>query len=474
VPDYLVPNDWSWAPEISPDNQTIAIAGVPKGGKAAVFISSPLGSPYRQYEPAPFAGKHFYNTTNLRFAPNGQKLLLIRTGDSGTEEAWLLPYPPGKSTPHRVLAHFPVQKSTIDFSWMPDNRHVVMALSEAYSRDVHLWIADTESEDSYQITGGIGAQTTLAISPDGRQVVYSERRHDLDITTVSLLDGKSKKLIATDVFERMAAWSAGTDGLTYVTNRNGPMEIWMRSGDGSDRPLITQKDFPGNAVPCLMNPSLSPDGKRVIFTRCSDTVRTWIMSLSGGTPERLNDWASDTEFAGTWSPDGRRFAELADTGSSTSLVLIKVGSREKPVILRDYVEGSLPDWSPTGAWLTFEDKNGWNLISPDGKTVKSLGRIATSYLAFSKDGKFLYGIREEHDKTTLFSLDIGTLKMTEIHELDKDLAPTSDAFPGIRFSLTPDGKSITYTTSVEKSNLWILEGFRQPGLLSRLGLSWSR
>jgi hypothetical protein len=64
--------------------------------------------------------------------------------------------------------------------------------------------------------------------------------------------------------------------------------------------------------------------------------------------------------------------------------------------------------------------------------------------------------------------------MTEIHELDKDLAPTSDAFPGIRFSLTPDGKSITYTTSVEKSNLWILEGFRQPGLLSRLGLSWSR
>ncbi|HUJ22972.1 MAG TPA: hypothetical protein VLX58_15685, partial [Bryobacteraceae bacterium] len=91
-----------------------------------------------------------------------------------------------------------------------------------------------------------------------------------------------------------------------------------------------------------------------------------------------------------------------------------------------------------------------------------------------KDGKLLYGIREEHDKTTLFSLDIGTLKMIDIHELGTDLAPTSDAFPGIRFSLTPDGKSITYTTSVDKSNLWILEGFRQPGLLSRLGLNWSK
>ena len=64
--------------------------------------------------------------------------------------------------------------------------------------------------------------------------------------------------------------------------------------------------------------------------------------------------------------------------------------------------------------------------------------------------------------------------MTDIHELGKDLAPASDHGPGIRFSLTPDGKGITYSTNVAKSNLWILEGFRQPGLLSGLGLNWSR
>jgi len=477
-PELLVSvPDYQERAEISPDNQTVAIAGIPEGGKATVFISSPIGSPFRQYEPAPFAGNSFYNVTRLRFAPNGKKLLLIRTGDSGTEEAWLLPYPPGKSTPHRVLTHFPARKVTSDFSWMPDNRHVVVALLETgHVQDFHLWIADTESEDSYQITGGIGTQGTVTASPDGRQIIHSHEKYDLDITTVSLLDGKSKKVIATDVLERMAAWSAKADKLAYVTDRNGPMEIWMRSGDGADHPLITQKDFPGNPTRFLMNPSLSPDGKRLIFTRCSDEghIRTWIMSLSGGVPERLNDFASDTEYASTWSPDGRRFAELANSGSNTSLVLIKVGSREKPVILRDHVYGSLPDWSSTGAWLTFQDKSGWNLISPDGKTVKPLGKIATSYLAFSKDGKLLYGIRKEHDKTTLFSLDIATRKAVDIHELGKDLAPVSDYHPGIRFSLDPDGMSITYTTNVAKSNLWMLEGFRHPGLLSRWGLAWSR
>jgi Tol biopolymer transport system component len=144
---------------------------------------------------------------------------------------------------------------------------------------------------------------------------------------------------ASDVLERMAAWSAGTDKLAYVTDRNGPMEIWMRSADGSDHPLVTQRDFPDSPTRLFMNPVLSPDGKRVIFTRESDegATRTWIMSLSGGAPERLNESATDTEFAGTWSPDGRRFAELAVSGSSMSLALIKVGSREKPVILRDHV-----------------------------------------------------------------------------------------------------------------------------------------
>jgi hypothetical protein len=95
-------------------------------------------------------------------------------------------------------------------------------------------------------------------------------------------------------------------------------------------------------------------------------------------------------------------------------------------------------------------------------------------LAFSKDGKLLYGVREEHDRTTLFSLDFATQKVIDIQELGSDLAPRAGDDPGVRFSLTPDGKSITYTTLTQKNDLWLLEGYRQPGLLPRLGLNWSK
>jgi Tol biopolymer transport system component len=249
------------------------------------------------------------------------------------------------------------------------------------------------------------------------------------------------------------------------------MEIWMRSADGSDRPLITQKDFPDSPTKFILNPTLSPDEKKLIFTRASGDgpVRAWIMSLSGGAPELLNESISDNDWSGAWSPDGRHVVEFS---LSRGLAIIKVGSREKPVIIRERLGLALSDWSPTGEWITFNDDKGWYLISPDGKTVKPLGPIETQHLAFSKDGKLLYGIREEHGMVTLFSLNISTMKVTDIRELGTDLAQKTDVGPGIRFSVSPDGKSIAYTTQVSKSNLWILEGFRQPGLLSRLGLNW--
>lgn len=71
----------------------------------------------------------------LRFAPNGQKLLFIRSGDSDTEEAWLLPYPQGKSIPRRVLTHFPPPKKlTIGVSWMPDIAPAVRVHLECVSQ----------------------------------------------------------------------------------------------------------------------------------------------------------------------------------------------------------------------------------------------------------------------------------------------------------------------------------------------------
>ena len=148
-------------------------------------------------------------------------------------------------------------------------------------------------------------------------------------------------------------------------------------------------------------------------------------------------------------------------------MMVKTNGGAKPILLKEKVKENLPDWSRDGDWITYRDDKGWNLISSDGKNTKFLGKIETSYLAFSRDGKLLYGIETgaDQNRATLFSLDPATLKQKVIKELGKDLRPGSGLT--VRFSVAPDGKSFVYSTSTGRDDLWMLQGYRQPGWFSR-------
>ena len=189
------------------------------------------------------------------------------------------------------------------------------------------------------------------------------------------------------------------------------------------------------------------------------------MSLAGGSPIRLTNVEPSSEYGGVWSPDGSRFVYLQGMGGMLSLMTIKASGNTTPVELRKDVYGNLPEWSPGGNWITYYDKSGWNLISPDGKSSKHIGDFGTSYLAFSKDGKLLYGIQygvteTGQDRATFFSFDLATQKQKVIKELGKDLWPDTNFGPGIRFSVAPDGKSFVYSTSKYRSDLWMLQGYK--------------
>ena len=76
----------------------------------------------------------------------------------------------------------------------------------------------------------------------------------------------------------------------------------------------------------------------------------------------------------------------------------------------------------------------------------------------------VYGIESdaEDDRSTLFSLDLATLKGRTIKQLGKELQPLPGA-QSTRFSLAPDGKSFVYSTYEDRDDIWMLAGYRQPG-----------
>ncbi|HYK38029.1 protein kinase domain-containing protein [Alloacidobacterium sp.] len=441
---------------------------------AGVEVSDPVGSPLRPYKPDPFnaSANHITSDPWLSFSPDGEQILLLLPIGGGTDEAWLLPHPSESGSPRQisVLSKFPFFTPYPSSSWMPDNQNVVISIQADRKSALHLWLGSTRSGKLSSLTTGTNDERRPSVSPDGMSILYSLVTERYDITSISVEDGTTRTFVTTGHDEVEAAWSLNQPKLTWVTNRSGPQEIWVRLPDGSERPAVTGADFPG-VQSAFTNPSLSPDGERIIYsgpgTGTNELGGMWISSVNGGPPVKLTNTPNRYEWGGSWSPDGNQFAYIQS--EPIALMIVKTNGNATPSVLKSSIKGQyLPDWSPTGEWITYRDKDGWWLISPDGKTSKPLGKIETPHLAFSKNGKLLYGIETGDtegnvQRATLFSLDPVTLKKKVIRELGKELAPRSDDEPGIRFSFAPDGKSFVYPTAYYREDLWMLTGYRQPG-----------
>src|SRR5579885_1480344 len=103
----------------------------------------------------------------------------------------------------------------------------------------------------------------------------------------------------------MPDWTRNREIMVYTTDRNGPPQIWLHNPDGTDRPLVGEREFPPDSTQWFVAPALSPDGDRVLYGRTDRQGRSqmWISSVAGGAPVPLTNDTS-AEFAGSWSRDG--------------------------------------------------------------------------------------------------------------------------------------------------------------------------
>jgi serine/threonine protein kinase len=465
-PDAVMPMDDRYVlpgPRVSTDGKALAAIRYDEARKLSVYTASPVGAPLKKYAPAPFETATWSNTPEVRFAPDGQSITLVI--DALTErEFWKLPYPEGK--PERTMRNLPTAPFA-GWSWFPNGRNSI------WSFGGHLWFAGVHA-GARKITTGISSESQIqpALSPDGKKLLFDQATTDFMIVSASLTDATVNRVISSEVTTGMPAWALHRDEFVYISQRTGSSAVWMRSPDG-DRPIVTAESFPTGRSTFLL-PALSPQADRLLYTRGSDGQENWISSVSGGPPVRLTNSKGVIERGGSWSPDGSRIVYWQFRDGSVSAMVVKTTGEATPVVLREKIGNSLPEWSPDGQWIKFfdleggDEKAGWALISPDGKTLRNYGDQNTVDMTFSADSKLLYGIRTESDRRTLFSLDIATKATKTIGEIGKDFTPASYSNPGVRLSLSPDGKNILYPAVRRSSSLWMLEGFDQPGWLDQL------
>ena len=150
-----------------------------------------------------------YYVPSLAFSPDGKRILLMRnTQDGGA--VWLIPYPVDAShPPRRILQDLPAFGGTPSFSWMPDNRHMVVATTTGPAVPARLYMVDTVSGKFEVLSSGTTAEIQPAVSPDGNKLVFAEVAINFDIVSVDLATAAVTPVIATQRSESMAAWALG-------------------------------------------------------------------------------------------------------------------------------------------------------------------------------------------------------------------------------------------------------------------------
>ncbi len=212
-------------------------------------------------------------------------------------------------------------------------------------------------------------------------------------------------------------------------------------------------------------PAVSPDGRYVAFLSERDLFGIDLFLADAQTGEvlkKLGDIDSDRHLdalrfinsAGTWSPDGQKFAFVVFVEGDNEIAVLDVGTREIERRIRVGDIGALKDpaWSPDGRQIAFTGiKGGLSdlyLVDVEGGTARQLtnDRYMDLQPAWSPDGRTLAFATDRGPGTSfdrlataqprlaLFDLATSEIRLLSLFERAKHINP----------QYSPDGESLYF------------------------------
>ena len=439
---------------LHPDGKTFAVV---KSGK--LFIGPADETRQREYRHEPFpSSANPLRAVRAQFSPDGSKLAVALEGTTGLPgDLWILPWLSG-GTPRRMQG---TVRDAGWISWFPDSRRVLLGGTDLVTYS--LIELDTATGRERAIWSSPGGLSVASVAPDGKRIALTAGEAENELAEVSLPDGRVSTLLSRGSLQ-FPEWSPS--GTHYLYEAMSPAAIEDRSAaEGFVRVVVSHdsEGIPGNAT-SFGEPRWAPDGLRFVFRigfGGGSTRQLWVSNVSVGHPFRLS--GEEAATAPCWSPDGEWIAYIRLHGNGAQLVKTRASSGANPVVLTDAAVfiNSQTHWSPAGDWILYPGVEGLSIISPDGRTSRTLIPRPLVY-GFSKRGDQVIGVFREVSADgvawPLISIDVKTGAGKRLATLSLPEAVSSMAC----FSLHPDGKRFATQISRSHYDLYMLEGFDEP------------
>jgi len=222
--------------------------------------------------------------------------------------------------------------------WSPDGRAIVFV---RHDRDaIHLMRLDLATGREQALTQGDGVDLEPRISPDGQRIVFVSSRQtghfDLYIAglgAAGLTDVRPLAAGRVSTLDRYyyspsdhainPSWSPDGKRILYVGNPEiawGTGDLWSVAVDNltdkpADRTHILTEETTWSA-----RPELAHDGKRLLYASYQGRawIQLWLTTPEGRSPLPLTFGDFDRRNA-RWSPDDARILYISNEGGNTSL-----------------------------------------------------------------------------------------------------------------------------------------------------------
>jgi hypothetical protein len=310
-----------------------------------------------------------------------------------------------------------------------------------------------EASQETTVTAGTTSDVVFHVVCAPTLIAFSSNGFDLQAIFVVKPDGTGLKQLSPEgAFDLNPTWSPDGRRLLFTDFQ----DLYVMNADGSGRArLVEGRSEVGIA-------RWSPDGKLIAFTfqdfvGDDFVVDLWVMRSDGSDRTRL---ATGIDAGPSWSPDSR---QIAYTRGQVRIINAD-GTDDRRVTQQPFLT-SEPAWSPDGGLIAFvttlEDRPDRPadrtifVVNPDGNGLVDLtrGRGSDETPTWSPDGSriaFTFAEDEEEEEGS----EIGVMNRDGSARTNLTSRPGFDYGP----DWSPDGRGIVYTRSTsEDSEIYVMD-----------------